>query len=206
MNPVIYDTIYSWEQKTVRDAEDGIMRKHQRYEKEIEKLRKRHQKKRELYRLLKENASDILESRNFQSTRNYIQHGTIPVHRHCIDVARESIAISKFLGIPCNERELIRGALLHDYFLYDWHDKTRENYQSLHGFYHPGIALKNASREYNLTPREKDIIKKHMWPLTIVPPRCREAWIVTTADKYCSLLETLKLRRGAGKTRIRVTG
>ena len=42
---------------------------------------------------------------------------------------------------------------------------------------------------------EKDIIKKHMWPLTIVPPVCREAWIVTMADKYCSLMETLRLHR-----------
>ena len=95
---------------------------------------------------------------------------------------------------------------MHDYFLYDWHDKTRKNYQRLHGFYHPGIALKNASMEYPLTLREKDIIKKHMWPLTVVPPLCREAWIVTTADKYCSLLETLRLRRGAKRTQVRVTG
>ncbi|MCI9665274.1 MAG: phosphohydrolase [Lachnospiraceae bacterium] len=135
-----------------------------------------------------------MDSRNFQSTRNFIQHGTMPVHRHCLDVANQSIRISKRLGIPCSEKDLIRGALLHDYFLYDWHDKNRANYQKLHGFYHPGIALRNAEKEYRLSPREKDIIKKHMWPLTIVPPRCREAWIVTTADKYCSLLETLKLR------------
>jgi len=74
----------------------------------------------------------------------------------------------------------------------------------LHGFYHPGIALKNADQEYELTLREKDIIKKHMWPLTVVPPLCREAWIVTTADKYCSLLETLRLRRRAGKARVRI--
>ncbi len=179
-----------------------------KHNKRVEKLRKRYEQKKELYRLLREYASDIMESENFQNTRNYIQHGTMPVRRHCIDVARQSIAISKFLGITCNERELVRGALLHDYFLYDWHDKSRENYQRLHGFYHPGIALRNASREYNLTPREKDIIKKHMWPLTVVPPLCREAWLVTTADKYCSILETLKLRKGAGRarTRVRVSG
>lgn len=182
------------------------MKKKRKNEKKIEKLRKRYEQKREFYRLLKEYAPDILGSQNFRSTRNFIQHGTMPVHRHCLDVARQSIAISKFFRIPCSERELIRGALLHDYFLYDWHDKTRENYQMLHGFYHPGIALKNASREYNLTSREKDIIKKHMWPLTVVPPLCREAWIVTTADKYCSLLETLKLHKGAGKTKVKVTG
>ena len=170
----------------------------ERHANNLDRIRKRYEKRRQLYRLLREHASDILKSENFRSTKNYIQHGTMPVHRHCIDVAEKSIAISKFLRIPCNEREKVRGALLHDYFLYDWHDKSRENYQRLHGFYHPGIALRNASMEYELTLREKDIIKKHMWPLTVVPPLCREAWIVTTADKYCSLLETLKLHRGAG--------
>lgn len=173
-----------------------------KYQKQLDKYKKRYEERRELDRLLKEYASDILKSGNFQSTRNYIQHGTIPVHRHCLDVASQSIKISKFLRIPCNQRALIRGALLHDYFLYDWHDKTRENYQTLHGFYHPGIALKNAEKEYRLSDREKDIIKKHMWPLTIVPPMCREAWIVTTADKYCSLLETLRLHRGIRKAKI----
>ena len=170
----------------------------ERHANNLDRIRKRYEKRRQLYRLLREHASDILKSENFRSTKNYIQHGTMPVHRHCIDVAEKSIAISKFLRIPCNEREMVRGALLHDYFLYDWHDKSRENYQRLHGFYHPGIALRNASMEYELTLREKDIIKKHMWPLTVVPPLCREAWIVTPADKYCSLLETLKLHRGAG--------
>lgn len=178
--------------------------------KHIEKLRKRYEQKREFYLLLRKYASDILDSENFRSTRNYIQHGSIPVQRHCIDVARQSMLISKFLGVSCNEREMVRGALLHDYFLYDWHDKTRRDYQRLHGFYHPGIALKNADREYKLTMRERDIIKKHMWPLTVVPPLCREAWIVTTADKYCSLLETLRLRRGnishIRKAKVRVTG
>ena len=78
--------------------------------------------------------------------------------------------------------------------------RTRQHVQihNLHGFYHPGIALKNASAEYQLTPREKDIIKKHMWPLTVVPPMCREAWIVTLADKWCSTLETLHLHHGHG--------
>lgn len=170
---------------------------------QLKKLKKRYEKRREIYRLLQEHAADIMASDNFRSTRMYMQHGTMPVHRHCIEVASESIRISKALGIPCNEREMIRGALLHDYFLYDWHDKTVER-RNLHGFYHPGIALRNASKEYELTLREKDIIKKHMWPLTVVPPLCREAWIVTTADKYCSLLETLKLRRGVARERVKV--
>ena len=184
-----------------RAALESLKEGHQR---RMEKYRKQYEQRREFYRLLKENASDILHSENFQKTRYHIQHGTMPVYRHCLDVAKQSIQINKALGLGCSERDLIRGALLHDYFLYDWHDKNRENYQKLHGFYHPGIALKNARKEYHLTRREEDIIKKHMWPLTVVPPLCREAWVVTAADKYCSLLETLKIRKRPGKVRVGV--
>ena len=173
-------------------------------QKNLDKYRRQYEERKEFHKLLKEYASDIIASENFRNTRNYIQHGSMPVYRHCMDVADQSIKISKLLRVNCNERELIRGALLHDYFLYDWHDKYRDNYQRLHGFYHPGIALRNAQKEYSLSDREKDIIKKHMWPLTIIPPACREAWIVTAADKYCALLETLKLRRGSGKTRMEI--
>ena len=172
------------------------------HQRRMEKYRKQYEQRRKFYRLLKENASDILHSENFQKTRHHIQHGTMPVYRHCLDVAKQSIQINKALGLGCSERDLIRGALLHDYFLYDWHDKNRENYQKLHGFYHPGIALKNARKEYHLTRREEDIIKKHMWPLTIVPPLCREAWVVSMADKYCSLLETLRIRNGTADRKV----
>lgn len=106
--------------------------------------------------------------------------------------------MSEKLHIRCSRRELIRGALLHDYFLYDWHIPDDENPHRLHGFYHPGVALRNALKEYHLTEREKDIIRKHMWPLTVIPPGCREAWIVSAADKWCSLLETLHMHRGHG--------
>lgn len=140
-------------------------------------------------------AKDILESGNFRKTEQYIQHGNVSVKKHCLSVAECSLFIEeklKKLGIRCQEREMVRGALLHDYFLYDWHDKT--SHERLHGFYHPGVALVNASREYRLSERERDIISKHMWPLTVKPPACREAWIVTTADKYCSLRETILCR------------
>lgn len=140
-------------------------------------------------------ASDILESKNFLSSEQYMQHGSISVKRHCMSVAEHSLMIEEKLmplGFRCQEREMVRGALLHDYFLYDWHDKY--SHERLHGFHHPHVALVNASREYPLSARERDIIEKHMWPLTFRMPRCREAWIVTAADKYCSLRETLFCR------------
>lgn len=150
---------------------------------------------------LKKYAEDILNSANFQRTKEHIQHGNMTVNEHCIDVAKTSLMIKKKLHITCNQRDLVRGALLHDYFLYDWHKKDLKNPHKLHGFYHPGRALRNAKKEYVLTKRQEDIIKKHMWPLTVVPPMCREAWIVTTADKYCSLMETFRLHKGKIKTR-----
>lgn len=150
---------------------------------------------------LKKYAEDILNSANFQRTKEHIQHGNMTVNEHCINVAKTSLMIKKKLHITCNQRDLVRGALLHDYFLYDWHKKDLKNPHKLHGFYHPGRALRNAKKEYVLTKRQEDIIKKHMWPLTVVPPMCKEAWIVTTADKYCSLMETFRLHKGKIKTR-----
>ncbi len=166
--------------------------------KAAERWKKHFERQRELNRRIREEASDILQSGNFRSTRRYIQHGNVTVNSHCMNVAKYSIILSEKLHIPCSQRDLIRGALLHDYFLYDWHSREHVPLYKLHGFYHPGIALRNASKEYNLSPKEKDIIKKHMWPLTIVPPACREAWIVTSADKWCSLMETMHIHKGHG--------
>ena len=82
----------------------------------------------------------------------------------------------------------LRGALLHDYFLYDWH--TPGAAQGLHGLTHPKAALKNAREDFDLTATEEDIILHHMFPLTPCPPASREGWLVCLADKYCALKET----------------
>ena len=34
-------------------------------------------------------------------------------------------------------------------------------------------------------------IKRHMWPLTFVPPRYAEGYIVSFADKYCATRELM---------------
>ena len=131
-------------------------------------------------------ASDILNSKNMLSEKNYIQHGNISCFEHSLNVAEKSIFICKFFSIKTNERALIRGALLHDYFLYDWHSAA----QKLHGFFHAETALKNAKKDFSLCQIEEDIIKKHMFPLNITPPKHRESWIVCIADKICAVEET----------------
>ena len=170
----------------------------QRSERKAKIWKKKLERYRTIQRQIEKSAPDILSSRNFRRTKEHIQHGNMTVNNLVMNGARYSLALSESLHIRCNRRELIRGALLHDYFLYDWHTPDEKNPHKLHGFYHPGTALRNAVKEYRLSNREKDIIRKHMWPLTVVPPMCREAWIVTAADKWCSLMETLHLHRGHG--------
>ncbi len=174
-----------------------------KYNRMAAKQKRIEEKRKKIQEILNNHGHEILLSSTFHKTRDYIQHGDMTVYEHCMNVAERAIKINRALRAKCQERDLVRGALLHDYFLYDWHidGKDKGNvHPKLHGFYHPSTALKNASRDFDLSPREKDIIKKHMWPLTIVPPLCREAWIVTMADKYCSLMETM----GWHKAKIRV--
>lgn len=127
-------------------------------------------------------------------TKEFIQHGNISVYAHCFSVAVMSIRIARFLNINVDKRSLIRGAMLHDYFLYDWHD-TNNPAHTWHGFTHPSTALRNASQDFELSAIECDIIEHHMFPLVPYPPKSREAWIVCTADKICALKETIFCRK-----------
>ena len=139
----------------------------------------------------------------FGLTRSFIQHGTMSVHAHVISVAHTSLAMAERLerlGIRIDRASLIRGALLHDYFLYDWHDPDPSH--RLHGFTHPFAALARAQEDFeDLTERERNIISRHMFPLVPIPPTCREAWLVCLADKACALHETI-----AGRLPKRSTG
>ena len=86
------------------------------------------------------------------------------------------------------------GALLHDFYLYDWHDDDGGSHR-LHGFTHPEQARQNAVEVFDIDEKEQEIIRTHMWPLTLSAiPKSREAAIVCLADKWCSLQETLFMR------------
>ncbi len=150
-------------------------------------------------RVMKRYGKDVLEAENFIESGKNVQHGDMSVREHCVRVAKTSVSLAAILGMKVRRKDLVRGALLHDYFQYDWHSPEHCGLKNLHGFYHPGTALKNAEQEFELTDCERDIIKKHMWPLTVRLPKCKEAWIVTMADKYCSTLETLKLAHGTAE-------
>ena len=52
-------------------------------------------------------------------------------------------------------------------------------------------ALNNADKYFKLNDVERDIILKHMWPLTVIPPKTMEGYVVMYVDKYCGFLETV---------------
>ena len=142
--------------------------------------------------LIRMHASPILHSGNFERTETFVQHGTTSCRSHCIAVARLSLALAGWFRVRHDPASLIRGALLHDFFLYDWHEKQPAT--GLHGYTHPRRALENASLEFEVNAVERDIILRHMFPLTLIPPRRTESWLVCLADKICSVAEILRLQ------------
>ena len=145
--------------------------------------------------------ADILFSEEMKRTERLIQHGSTSVFEHCRNVACQSLIIADYFHCAVDERAMVRGALLHDYFLYDWH--TPNEGHSLHGFRHAKIALRNAERDFQLGRVERDVIRKHMFPLNITPPRYRESLIVSLADKICAVGE-MRAEREARK-RVKIT-
>ena len=131
---------------------------------------------------------DIDGHEEFIKLKEYFHHNS-SIYAHVQDVAYLSYRICKFLKM--DYRSAARGALLHDYFLYDWrnHDVPDLPRKKFHGIEHPTIALANAKKHFSLNEIEEDIIKKHMWPLTLVVPKYKESFIVSFADKYLSSKE-----------------
>lgn len=144
---------------------------------------------REHYALLEAMIAELEVTGRFREELRYTQHGTTSVYEHSVKVAYASVRLAERLRLRVNDRALIRGALLHDYFLYDWHEKG--GHHGLHGFTHGMQAMHNAVRDYRIDPLEKNIIARHMFPLTPIPPKYKEAWLVCLADKYCAAAETL---------------
>lgn len=141
-------------------------------------------------RCMKKYLRGIADTQEAQRMKGFIQHGHITTYQHVMNVVGMSCLLDRRLHFHADRRSLVRGAFLHDYYLYDWHDRSA--HAKLHGFRHPLTALSNAKKRYDLSPKEENIIESHMWPLTLTHvPRCREAVLVCVADKLCALYETI---------------
>ena len=139
-------------------------------------------------------AAPVLQHPMVASLAKYKHHRGKTRLEHVKDVAWLSFCWGKRFSLDC--KAIVRGALLHDLFFYHW---LREG-PRFHGLRHHKIALENAAQVIALSPKEIDIIKRHMWPLTPIPPRYSESLVVCMVDTYCSVRDYLFAGRNGRKT------
>ena len=135
-------------------------------------------------RLWKENKKlidNIITKDKYQSMKTYYAHKNISCYEHSIKVCKGCLDFVEKHKIKCNIEDLIKGALLHDYYLYDWHKQKRFNF---HGLKHHRISINNAKKDYETNRRIENMIYSHMFPLTFwTIPLYKESWILTLIDK-----------------------
>ena len=137
----------------------------------------------------KEIVKDIIANDTVLKMKEYRQHCDIDCFAHCYFVSYTSYKVAKKLGL--DYVSIARAGMLHDMFLYDWHAPKGDR-KGFHAFTHGKCACKNAEKVFKLSEKEKDMIIKHMWPVTPVPPRSIEGLILTVIDKHCTLVETMR--------------
>ena len=111
--------------------------------------------------------NDIIENDTVKQMQNFRQHYDTSCFEHCFKVSWYNYIICKKLHL--DYVSAARAGMIHDLFLYDWR-KPQPGRKRLHAFHHPRIAMENSMKLFDLNKKEKDIILKHMWPLTILPP------------------------------------
>ncbi len=68
---------------------------------------------------------DIVSHPAVLEMKKYYQHCDTDCYEHCLDVAYNNYKICKKLGLDA--RSAARGGMLHDLFLYDWREHSKED-------------------------------------------------------------------------------
>ena len=108
----------------------------------------------ELVNEFNEIMSDILNNPNVLALQNHHQHYTTSRYTHCLEVSFYTYLICKKFNL--DYISAARGAMLHDFYFYNWHNKNVEGQKKFHAFRHPRISLANAMELFKLNDLEKD--------------------------------------------------
>ncbi len=134
---------------------------------------------------------DILFHPEVQKLSQFVQHKHTTRLEHSISVSYLGYKICKKLNLDAVSAA--RGGLLHDFFLYDWRTVQLPKGSKSHAIEHPRQAIKYAKKHFELNKIEENIIARHMWPITITPPKYIEAMFIMLIDKYCATLELFNI-------------
>ncbi|MBE6720112.1 MAG: HD domain-containing protein [Ruminococcaceae bacterium] len=136
---------------------------------------------------------DLLRNDLVRSMNKYHHHREVSTHFHSVYVSYNVLKVCEKLSVQ-KEHEIVRAALLHDFYLYEWYtEKHDEN----HIYYHPKESVKNIEKYIGtLSPLQKNMILSHMFPTTKVMPKYAGSWILTLTDKRCATADYLKISRG----------
>lgn len=126
----------------------------------------------------------ILENDNFNEIRTSEHHG-ISRYDHSLRVSYISYKITKALGLDYHETA--RGGLLHDFFISENNRNIKEKMVST--FNHPKKAVDNSKNHFDISAKEEDIIRTHMFPINVKPPVYMEGWVVNIVDKGVAICE-----------------
>ena len=133
---------------------------------------------------------ELIDNETVQKMKNYRQHYETTCFDHCYTAAYYCFLICKKYHL--DYKSATRAAMLHDLFLYDWRIRQPDR-KGFHAFTHGKKACENACKLFDLNEKEKDIIIKHMWPVTIRFPKSIEGFVLTVVDKYCALSESFDI-------------
>lgn len=130
---------------------------------------------------------DLSHNETVLKMKNFRQHYETSCFDHCLEASYFCYKICKKFKL--DYVSAARAAMVHDLFLYNWRERQPDR-KGLHAFTHGKTSYENACKIMKLNNLQKDMILKHMWPLTISIPRYRETFILTLVDKYCALSES----------------
>ena len=133
----------------------------------------------------------FLNDDRIKKMKNVRMHRGSNCYEHSFKVAKKAIRLANRSSHKNLKFEVILiGAILHDYYLYDWRDDKSK--RKRHGRNHPLIASENATKDFKISADVRKIIETHMWPINMkLYPKTREAKIVSISDKAVTLGESL---------------
>ena len=122
--------------------------------------------------------NNILDNDEFLKIKSIEHHG-ISRYDHSLKVSYYSYKIAKILHL--DYEQTARGGLLHDFFLSPEDRTQKDRLKSV--FTHPKQAVLMAKSKFELTKKEEDMIRSHMFPINLSVPKYAESWIVSMVDK-----------------------